>query len=804
MGNFLHRLGQRAFERKWAVVIFWLVIIVAVGIAAKVFMQPTSGSITIPGTEAQKTLTRFNELFPEAGAASSRLVIAVPAGKTIDDYKAQVTDLTTQVAKVSEATTAVSPFDNPAAVSKDKTIAYVTVQLKPKSSEVSEETTSKISAIAEKTRASGLRVEYGGDLIKQTPGEIVGIGEIGGVVIALMVLVMTLGSLIAAGLPIVIALVTVVVSMAGLFSLSQVVDINSTTPALAVMLGLAVGIDYSLFIINRYRMFVHEGYSLPEAAGKAIATAGNAVIFAATTVVIALSALSVVQIPFMTTMGLTAAATVALAAVVAVTLVPALLGVAGLKIFGRKSRAAIKHRLAKKTISHEKVVTRTIWHRWAGVLQRRRYPILFGALALIVAMALPIGQLDLGLPTDEVAAKDSTQRKAYDLLAKGFGAGFNAPLLVVVEGLPEATQADKNAVAGSLMAEYQKQAAASVAAEQQKFQQAMDAAKTQEQMEAVRQQIVEATQAQPTDQGQANMQQITAQIDKYAPYHQLQLVADRIAKASGVAQATPILVTDNGMKGAIQVIPSSGPSDTKTKELVAYLRNDDNRRNLTESRTVTFGITGTTALQIDINSKLSQALPVYLAVVVGLSLLLLMIAFRSILVPIKATLGFLLSVVAMFGALVVVFQWGWFGIAAAPGPLTSFVPIITIGILFGLAMDYEFFLVSGMQEAYHQNKNAAEAVVRGFSLGSKVVTAAAVIMISVFAGFISNHDATIQTIGFALAFGIFVDAFIVRLTIVPIVMLLLGRAAWWLPKWLDRLLPHVSIEGEESPAPAKR
>lgn len=803
MGNFLHRVGQRAFERKWTVIVIWLVVIVAVGIAAKVFMQPTSGSITIPGTEAQKTLTRFNELFPDAGAASSRLVVATPKGKTIDDYKTQITSLATDVAKVSEVTTAVSPFDNPTAVSKDKTIAYVSVQLKPANSEVSEETIDKVSGIVEKARTGGLTVEYGGDLIKKTPGEIVGVGEIGGVVLALVVLVATLGALVAAGLPIVIALVTVVVSMAGLFSLSHVVDINSTTPALAVMLGLAVGIDYSLFIINRYRTFVHEGFQLAEAAGKAIATAGNAVIFAATTVVIALSALTVVQIPFMATMGLSAAATVALAAVVAVTLVPALLGVAGMRVFSRRSRANIQRRLAKKTITTEKVVNSTIWHRWAGLLQRYRYLMLFGALAAIVVMALPIRQLDLGLPTDEVAAKESTQRKAYDLLAKGFGAGFNAPLLIVVEGLPATTQADKNAAAASLMAEYQKRAAEQVAAEQQKFQQAIAAATTPEQKAAVQQQI-EAAQAQSVSQQQAGIQQVVAQIDKYAPYNQLKLVADKIAAAPGVAQATPILTADNGTKGAIQVIPSSGPSDTKTKDLVAYLRDDTNRKELLNNTSASFGVTGTTALQIDINAKLSQALPVYLAVVVGLSLLLLMIAFRSILIPIKATLGFLLSVVAMFGALVAVFQWGWFGIAEAPGPLTSFVPIITIGILFGLAMDYEFFLVSGMQEAYHQNKNATEAVVRGFSLGSKVVTAAAFIMIAVFAGFVSNHDSTIQTIGFALAFGIFVDAFIVRLTIVPIVMLLLGRAAWWLPSWLDRSLPHVSIEGEESPAPAKR
>lgn len=794
MGKFLHRLGTKAFERKWLVVSVWLVVLVVLGLTAKAFMQPTTGSISIPGTDAQKTLTRFNELFPSTGAASSKLVVAVPSGKTVDDYKTQITDLTQKVAKVPEVTTAVSPFDNVAAISPDKTIAYIAVQLKPANSQVSSDTITKVGDLVSVACKNGLEIEYGGDLVQKTPGEILGVGEITGVVLALLVLVVTLGALVAAGLPILTALVTVAVSMAGLFSLSHVVDINSTTPALAVMLGLAVGIDYSLFIINRYRIFVHEGFVLKEAAGKAIATAGNAVLFAATTVVIALAALSVVQIPFMTTMGLSAAATVALAALIAVTLIPAMLGIVGLRVFGRKSRAAIKTHLAKHSITQEKDNRHTFWHRWGEALQRFRYPVLLLAVLLVVVIALPIRQLNLGLPTDEVAAKTSSERKAYDLLVKGFGAGFNGPLLLVVEHMPAVNQYDEDAVRQPIMAAYRQQVEQQMPAIQAELQALQAQATTPEGQAALAQQI-QKLQAQQ----QAAQAKVDQQIKQYAQYYQLKLLADRIAKVSGVAQATAILTANNGTQGAIQVVPSTGPSDTKTKDLVTYLRNAGHQIQLTLHNGATFGVTGTTALQIDINNKLAQVLPVYLEVVVGLSLLLLMIAFRSILVPIKATLGFLLSVMAMFGALVAVFQWGWFGIATAPGPITSFVPIISIGILFGLAMDYEFFLVSGMQEAYHHSKNAHDAVTRGFSLGSKVVVAAAFIMISVFAGFVSNHDTTIQTIGFALAFGIFIDAFIVRLTIVPILMSLLGRAAWWLPGWLDRVLPRISIEGEEAP-----
>ena len=261
-------------------------------------------------------------------------------------------------------------------------------------------------------------------------------------------------------------------------------------------------------------------------------------------------------------------------------------------------------------------------------------------------------------------------------------------------------------------------------------------------------------------------------------------------------KVTPLLVTNDTTKGVLQVIPTTGPSDEATKQLIHQLREMETIRNITKSDSASLSVTGSTALQIDIDEKLAGALPQYLLVVVGLSFLLLMIVFRSILVPLKATLGFLLSVAAMFGAMVAVFQWGWFGLADAAGPIVSFIPIISIGVLFGLAMDYEFFLVSSIHEEYERTGNAKRAVVDGFAVGSRVVVAAAVIMVAVFAGFVTNHDATIQTIGFGLAVGIFVDAFIVRLIIVPAVMALLGGKAWWLPKWLDRILPHVSIEGK--------
>lgn len=796
MGKFLHALGAHAFERKWLVVGGWVLIVVVLGLLALQFIKPTSSALSIPGTEAQKTLDRFSELFPDAGQGSARVIVAAPEGKTVQDYSDNIASMSEKIAAVDGVATVISPLDNPMAVSENKTIAYAQLQLDGTLGTIESSTMEGVARIVDETRRSGLTVEMGGDIIDKQPADILGVGEIGGVVLALVVLLMTLGSLIAAGMPIVIALVTVATSMAGLFALSEVIDINATTPVLAVMLGLAVGIDYSLFIINKYRHYLLLGFRHKDAAGKAVATAGNAVLFAAATVVIALAALTIVQIPFMTTMGLAGAATVALAAIVAVTLIPALLGFAGDKIFGGKTRKAIAAAQAKGPKDAARVSHKTLWYRWGEAITRRPVTVLVAAIVVVAAIAWPVKDLTLGLPTDQYAATDATERKAYDLLAKGFGPGFNGPLLLVVEDLPPVSAADKSAIASEVTAQFEARMAEEKAKQEAAFAQKAAQATTPEAMLQLQQEVA-AAQAAGEAQRAAAEKEVAAQIALYTERFELNKIAERIAKDSTVAQALPVMVTSDGKNGVIQVTSTDGPSSEATHQLIERLRSTETQSVLVGDTKATFGVTGSTALQIDINDKLSAALPQYLAVVVGLSLVLLVIAFRSILVPLKATLGFLLSVLAMFGAVVAVFQFGWFGIADAPGPIVSFIPIIATGILFGLAMDYEFFLVSGMHEEYTRTKNAKRAVANGFGLGSKVVTAAGVIMVAVFAGFIFNHDSTIQTIGFGLAIGILIDAFIVRMTIVPAVMTLLGKRAWWLPKWLDRILPHISIEGED-------
>lgn len=795
MGSKLHTLGVAAFTHPWRFIAGWVVIVAVLGVLAANFMQPTSSSISIPGTEAQKTLDRANELFPDAGKGSGRVVFEAGDGKTIQDYQTEITDLTKKLSEVDGVTRVVSPFENTSAVSDDKRIAYMQLQLEGETGTVSKETISGVERAVAGARQGGLTVEMGGDVIDRAPGEILGVGEVGGVVIALIVLLMTLGSLVAAGMPIATALVAVATSMAGLFALSNVIDINSTTPVLAVMLGLAVGIDYSLFIINKYRTYAKDGYSYKDAAGRAIGTAGNAVLFAAATVVIALSALSIVNIPFMTTMGLAGAATIAIAAFVAITLIPALLGLAGKRVFPRRDHAAVAEAQKRGPIDEHAVSHTKFWYKWGEVLTKHPIIALVVSIVLIGALALPVRELELGLPTDEYAATDTTQKKAYDILARGFGPGFNGPLLVVVEGLPAVSDEDRSAVREPAMKQYEQKVAEATAQQQAAFEQQFAAATSPGQMMALQQQAA-AMQTEGEKQKAAALAEIEKNVEQYAKLVQLKKVADKIAERSDVEQALPAMATDDGTKGVIQIIPALAPSDEKTIDLIAYLRGSGNRKEVTGSDSTTLAVTGSTALQNDINEKLAAALPQYLAVVVGLSLVLLIVAFRSILVPIKATIGFLLSVLAMFGAMVAVFQWGWFGIADATGPIVSFIPIISIGVLFGLAMDYEFFLVSSMHETFQKTGDAKKSVVNGFGLGSKVVTAAGIIMVAVFAGFVGNHDATIQSIGFGLAVGILIDAFVVRMTIVPAVMTLLGKSAWWLPKWLDRILPHISIEGE--------
>lgn len=719
MSDKLFRLGSFAFRKRRLVVMVWLLALAVSLVLMLNLRKPIDDSFSIPGTESQEALTTLKEKMPAVAGGSGRIVFAVADGeKDIIDFMPVINKSLANISQLDQVALVAGPSQT-GAISADGKVAMAQVQLMVSLSEVSDELAPSINEALNEARASGLQAESGGDIIPRQPGKVLGLSEIAGVGIAALVLVITFGALAASGMPLATALIGVGLGISGIFIASAKIQINNVTPTLAVMLGLAVGIDYSLFIITRHRKYMMEGLTPTKAVPKAIATAGNAVVFAALVVIIALSALAVVGIPFIRVMGLAAAGTVAMVALIAITLVPALLGFAGYYILSPKQRRLLARGRREETPVQLK---KSLAYRYGTMLVRKPVlPILLVVAVLLFAFQ-PIKDMKRGFPSDGSAPESSTQRKAYDLAASSFGPGVNGPLIVVAD-LPEGlNQMEVQQKIGSLL---------------------------------------------------------------------LGLKA-----VEGVAVAVPAGISQDASTAVFQIIPSTGPADSDTKDLVYRIRE---HAGPIAGDSSTIKVTGSTALLIDTDAKVSETIPEYILLVVGLSIILLLVVFRSIIIPIKATLGFLLSIGATFGALVAFFQWGWGGFFE-PMPVVSFLPIIITGILFGLAMDYEFFLVSGMQESYsHENKGKPkEAVVNGYVYGSRVVVAAAAIMISVFAGFIFHDNQMIQMVGFTLAFGVFVDAFIVRLTLVPAVMSLAGKAAWWTPRWLEKLLPNIAIEGKDT------
>ncbi|WP_460356416.1 MMPL family transporter [Actinoallomurus acanthiterrae] len=720
MATFLYRLGRFAFRRRHFVALAWVLLLTVVGVAAANAPSAGGSSFSIPGTEAQKAFDLLDQRFPgmSADGATARVVFKAPAGQKITSAanKASVEQTVKELGGGAEVGAVTDPFTSHA-VSQDRTIAYAQVKYTVASMTMKDSTKDFLKKTVEESRHAGLTVEVGGDALQATPET--GSGEIVGVAIAAVVLVITLGSIVAAGLPLLTALIGVGIGVAGITALAKALDLGSTTSTLAMMIGLAVGIDYALFIVSRYRAELAEGREREEAVGRAAGTAGSAVVFAGLTVVIALVGLAVVNIPMLTKMGIAAAGTVAIAVLIALTMIPALLGYAGRRIqpAGEKSRL-LGGKKARHSAGAE--AKPNMGTRWATFVVRRPAAVLLLCMIGLGVAAAPVSRLQLGLGDDGTQPTSTTQRRAYDLLSEGFGPGFNGPLMVVVDAK---SSGDPKAAATT--------------------------------------------------------------------------VADGIRGLGDVATVTPAMFNKAGDTATITVIPASKPSSKQTEDLVHAIRDKaDGVKADTGARML---VTGTTAMNIDFSQKLSDALIPYLSLVVGLAFLLLMVVFRSILVPLKAALGFLLSVLAALGAVVAVFQWGWlaglFGVEQT-GPIMSMMPIFMIGVVFGLAMDYEVFLVTRMREAYVHGERPKQAVVTGFKHGARVVTAAAIIMIAVFSGFIGASESMIKMMGFGLAIAVFFDAFIVRMAIVPAVLALLGKAAWWLPKWLDRVLPNVDVEGE--------
>ncbi|MCX4979100.1 MMPL family transporter [Streptomyces sp. NBC_00620] len=713
MATFLYRLGRLAFRRRWFAALLWVAVLGGVGFGAATAPAAPDASNSMPGIESQKAFDLMEQRFPgsTADGANARIVFVAPDGQkvTSSENRAVIEKFVAEASDGSQVASAVSPFQAKA-VSEDASTAYSTVTYTAKADDLTDAAKNTLKAAIKEAQGSDLTVEVGGTALATQPSA-GGMAEVIGISIAAVVLLVTFGSLTAAGLPLLTAIIGVGVSMAAIMTLASTFGLSSTTGTLASMLGLACGIDYAVFIVSRYREERAKGHAPEEAAGLATGTAGSAVVFAGLTVVIALAGLAVVGVPMLTKMGLAAAGAVAVGVLIALTLVPALLG------FWPN---AVLSRSARKRGRVKEAGEKNGGTRWARFVLRRPLPVLLLSVVGLGALAIPVLDLQLGTSGDEAKPTSTTERRAYDDLAQGFGPGFNGPLTIVVDA-----------------------------------------------------------------KGAAD------------PKAAVQVIEEKIGDTEGVVSVSAARFNPAGDTAVFSAVPADAPTSEKTKDLVQTIRDD---RPATESSTgAEFEVTGTTALNIDVAQKMQDALIPYLIVVVGLAIVLLMVVFRSILVPVKAAFGFLLSVLAALGSVVAVFQWGWgaelLGVEST-GPIMSMMPIFLVGIVFGLAMDYEVFLVARMREAYVHGDGPGQAVVTGFRYSARVVVAAALIMIAVFSGFIGAGESMIKMIGFGLAIAVLFDAFVVRMVFVPAVLALLGRAAWWMPRWLDRLLPKVDVEGE--------
>ncbi|GAA2275881.1 MMPL family transporter [Actinomadura luteofluorescens] len=707
MATLLYRLGRTAFRHRLRFVVGWLVLLVLVGGGFAAFGSHLDSEATIPGSQSQRGIDLLERSLPEATGVTAQLVFAAPPGATVDDpaHRARIGNAVRQAGTAPQVAEATDPFET-GTISADRRTALAQVLYPIKRDVLDDASVTALEDIAAAARANGMRAEVGGS-VYSTAGMHAGIGEVIGVAVAVIVLVVTFGSLLAAGLTLVTAITGLVIGLLGLMLASNLATISDTAPSLALMVGLAVGIDYALFIGSRHRAQLADGMAAEESAARAVATAGGAVVFAGLTVIIALAGLSVVGIPFLTVMGLAAALTVLMAVAAAVTLLPALLGLAGDRLRPRPgSRAARPERAGAGGL------------RWARLVTRRPLLTIPAVLLVLGALALPALKLELAMPDNGTADPASTQRKAYDLISTAFGPGNNGRLLVLVH----------------------------------------------------------------TRRGGD-------------PVRAAAQIAEGLDLPGVISVSGPEPGTD-GRTAVLNLVPAQGPRTQATQRLVRDIR----------ARTPALGtaagaealVTGSTPAAIDVSDRLRDSMAPFTAVVVGLSLLLLLLVFRSLLVPVKAAAGFLLSAGAAFGSVVAVFQWGrlaeMFGVATT-GPVFSFMPIVVIAVLFGLAMDYQVFLVSRIREEYVHTGRPREAVPAGSRHATRVITAAALIMFAVFAGFVTTDDLTLKPIALGLAAGILTDAFLVRMTLVPAILALTGHAAWWLPKWLNRLLPDLDIEG---------
>jgi RND superfamily putative drug exporter len=760
MTGVLYGLARACVRRRFYVVGVWLLVTIALVVVSHRLGENTNDNLSLPGTDSQRATKALEKSFPDQANGTSPVVLHVSHGKLTDaDNARAVEQAAVGVAKEPNVASVVSPLSpqGAGALSKDKTTGYLSVTLAVPPGELSVDDAHKIIDGANPAKAAGIEVQTGGQLGQKVSKPATESSELIGIVAATVILALTFGTVVSMLIPILNAIVALLATLAIIRLLGHVTTVPTVAPTLATMIGLGVGIDYALFIVTRHFRGIHDGLAIDESIARAAATSGGAVFFAGGTVTIALVSLTVAGIPLITTMGLMAAVAVVVAVLGALTLLPAVLAIVGPRIESLRVR-----RPRPESAAHE-----GLWAKWAHEIAR--YPIVAGlaALAILIPLTIPLLSLNLGQQDVAALSTSTTARKAYDLLAKSFGPGTNGPLLVAVT-LGSPAQAPRTNSASKPPASNSSSTSGSTASGS-------------------------------STSGSSGSAAASASGDPRAGDPRLATLQKDVSTTSGVVAVTPIQIDKAGTTAYFNAISSKGPAEEATTQLVERLRSSvipaaDKGTDMKAD------VGGSTAGYIDLASRISEKLPVQILVVIALSFLLLILAFRTAVIPAQAAVMNLLSIGASYGVLTAIFQYGWLADViglSGPVPIVSYVPLFMFAVLFGLSMDYEVFLVSQIEEHVHAGEDNRSSVVSGLVTSARVITAAAAIMVFVFGSFVLNGDPTIKQFGIGLAIAVILDATVVRCLLVPALMLLMGRVNWWMPKWLDRVVPHVSIEGAE-------
>lgn len=765
MTRFLYALGRQCAAHRRIVAVVWLVIVVGIAVVARGLGQQTSDNLVLPGTNSDRATNVLNAHFPQQANGTNPITLQAAPGKKLTDgtQEQAVKQVIDAYKKDSAVLHVVGPYSSSGAsqITKNKTIAYISLTLRDSPSELTVDDAHGIVDVANPVKKAGISMAAGGYLGQKVSKPSTHTSEVVGIVAAIVILLFTFGSAVAMGLPIGTAILGLVAGLGIVTILGQVMQVPTTAPALATMIGLGVGIDYGLFVVSRHRDQLRTGMEVSESIARTTATSGGAVLFAGTTVIIALLSLAVAGIPLVTTLGITAAIVVLVAMLAALTLMPALLGFLGTRVNALK--------LPGMSVHHDQRPHG--WQRWARGVAAHPWPAIILSVLILLVLAAPLRYLHLGQTDVGALPKDTQARQAYDRMTTGFGAGSNGPMLIAVHLTKKATN------------------------DQQQL------TKVQQQQSQLQQQI--QLQGTPETSQQQSQQQQLAQQEQFltssASDPRLQTLRTDLQKTPGVASVTQPLVNSSGTAAVFTLVATTAPSSRSTEDLVNHLR-DAVIPSATKGQGMTADVGGTTAGYIDLASRISQKLPLVIGVVLLLSFILLTLAFRSLLVPLKAVTMNLLSIGAAFGIVTFVFRHHWSAtLVGLDGsvPIVSFVPLMMFAILFGLSMDYEVFLMTHTRERWQATGDPHEAVVDGLAGTARVITSAALIMVSVFCAFVINGDPNVKQFGVGMAAAVAVDATIIRCALVPAVMTLLGRTGWWMPSWLDRSLPHLSIEGEE-------